>query len=59
MTRQTTRDEEMKELKRGLAYDRFNTHHTLEEDVEGEEDNESSNKDNLNESDTLSASEIT
>ena len=49
----------MKELKRGLAYDRFNTHHTLEEDVEGEEDNESSNKDNLNESDTLSASEIT
>ena len=49
----------MKVLKRGLANDRFNTHHTLEEDPEGEEDNESSNKDNLNESDTLSASEIT
>ena len=46
----------MKVLKRGLANDRFNTHHTLEEDPEGEEDNESSNK---QESDTLSASEIT
>ena len=49
----------MKVLKRALENERFFTNNTLEEDVYGEEDNESDNQDDKNESVMRSASEVT